>query len=68
ADALRRIETMVLLGAEQLSSEAVRAQVYSAIDVLVGVQRRSDGTRQVDSIHSLSTAGQLTRLYEEPDT
>lgn len=48
ADALRRLETMCLLGAEgQLPLDAVREQVRSAVDLLVGVRRAPDGRRRV---------------------
>lgn len=68
ADALRRIETMVLLGAEQLAADAVRAQVHSAVDVLVGVARNADGSRSVRTVHGLSDEGDLTCLYAAPAT
>ncbi|MGB6057667.1 MAG: ATPase, T2SS/T4P/T4SS family [Microthrixaceae bacterium] len=66
ADALRRIETMVLLGADQLSADAVRAQVNSAIDILIGLRRNVDGSRSVESVHCLSSDGELTRLWALP--
>ncbi len=68
ADALRRIETMVLLGAQQLAPDAVRVQVNSAVDVLVGMGRRRDGTRAVESVHSLDDDGTLTCLYQSSST
>ncbi len=45
-DALRRLETMVLMGAD-LPLRAVREQIASAVDLVVQVARRSDGTRRV---------------------
>ncbi|HXH58252.1 CpaF family protein [Iamia sp.] len=48
-DALRRLETMVLTGAE-LPLIAVREQIASAIDLIVQVARRADGTRRVVAV------------------
>ena len=49
ADMLRRLETMVMMGSE-LSSDAIRAQIASALDVLVHLERMRDGRRRVVSI------------------
>ena len=48
-DALRRIETMVLTAAD-LPLVAVREQIASAIDLVVQVARRGDGSRRVVSV------------------
>ncbi|MGI8938260.1 MAG: CpaF family protein [Iamia sp.] len=45
-DALRRLETMVLMGAD-LPLRAVREQIASAVDLVVQVARGSDGRRRV---------------------
>jgi pilus assembly protein CpaF len=47
ADALRRIETMVLMGDVALPLDAVREQAASALDLLVQVARRPGGDRRV---------------------
>jgi pilus assembly protein CpaF len=47
ADALRRLETMVLMGSVALPLAAVREQVDGALDLVVQVARRPDGTRAV---------------------
>jgi pilus assembly protein CpaF len=47
ADALRRIETMVLTGRVALPLEAVREQLASAVDLVVQVSRRADGAREI---------------------
>lgn len=47
ADALRRVETMVLTGAVALPLAAVREQITSAIDLVVQVARQGDGSRAV---------------------
>ncbi|MGH9185291.1 MAG: hypothetical protein ACRD0U_05700, partial [Acidimicrobiales bacterium] len=45
ADALRRLETMVLMGDVVLPLHAVREQVVSAVDLVVHVARTSGGRR-----------------------
>ncbi len=49
ADALRRLETMVLTGAD-LPLRAVREQIASAVDLVVQVARRPDGGRHVVAV------------------
>ncbi|MFM7069830.1 MAG: ATPase, T2SS/T4P/T4SS family, partial [Actinomycetes bacterium] len=61
-DALHRVETMCCSAPERLPLAAVREQVRSAIDVLVGVVRLADGRRRVESIHRLQRDGTLTTL------
>ena len=50
ADALRRLETMVLMGDVALPLEAVREQVQSALDLVVHVARRPGGRRAVVAV------------------
>src|SRR5207248_10859003 len=49
-DALSRIETLVLMAGYDLPLRAIRAQVASAIDVVVHLERLRDGTRKVVQI------------------
>ncbi len=56
-DALARLETMCLLAHGNVTSEAVRAQVRSAVDVLVGVARAEGGRRRVVSVHPVGAEG-----------
>ena len=49
-DALRRLETLVLLGDAALPIEAVRAQVHAAIDLVVHVARHPDGSRMIAAV------------------
>lgn len=49
-DALRRLETMVLLGGVELPLRAIREQIASAIDVIVQLTRDAAGRRFVSSI------------------
>ncbi|MDP8936922.1 MAG: CpaF family protein [Actinomycetota bacterium] len=49
-DALRRLETMVLMGDVNLPLAAVRTQLGSALDVVVQVARRPGGSRRVVAV------------------
>ncbi len=46
-DALSRLETMVAMGGVELPQSAVRHQIASALDVVVQLQRLSDGSRKL---------------------
>jgi pilus assembly protein CpaF len=46
-DALRRVETLVLMGDVDLPLGAVREQIGSAIDLVVHLARHADGARRV---------------------
>ncbi|CAN5229241.1 hypothetical protein BH18ACT4_BH18ACT4_12780 [soil metagenome] len=50
ADALRRLETMVLMGDVALPLAAVREQLVTALDLVVQVARGSQGRRQVVAV------------------
>ncbi len=49
-DALRRLETMVLLGGVELPLRAIREQIASAVDLVVQLSRDGTGARFVSSI------------------
>jgi pilus assembly protein CpaF len=49
-DALARLETMILMAGTNLPNRAMREQIASALDVIIQVQRLSDGGRRVTSI------------------
>jgi pilus assembly protein CpaF len=49
-DALARLETMVMMGGYDLPLRAVREQIASAIDLMIQVERMSDGTRRVVAV------------------
>jgi pilus assembly protein CpaF len=49
-DALARLETMILMAGTHLPARAMREQVASALDLVVQVQRFSDGSRRVVSL------------------
>jgi pilus assembly protein CpaF len=49
-DALARVETMVLMAGYDLPLRAIRQQVASALDLIVQIERLSDGSRRVVGI------------------
>jgi pilus assembly protein CpaF len=49
-DALKRIETMALMGEVDLPHQVVREQVSSAIHLIIQLQRSTDGRRMVERI------------------
>lgn len=56
-DAISRIETMVLMGME-MPLDAIRRQIYSAIDFIIHLGRMRDGTRKILEI---------AELYKKPE-
>lgn len=64
-DALNRLETMVLMGGFDIPIKAVREYIMSAIDLIVCIERMSDGRRKVTSISELdSFDGEEIKLKE----
>jgi pilus assembly protein CpaF len=57
ADALRRLETMVLAGAPGLPLAAIREQVASAVDLVVQVARVPGGRRAVVAVDEVVALG-----------
>jgi pilus assembly protein CpaF len=53
-DALSRIETMVLMAGMDLPLQAVREQIASGIDLIVHIDRLSDGTRRVAGVSDVT--------------
>ncbi len=58
ADALRRLETLVLMGDVALPLAAVREQVRSALDLVVQISRRPDGSRRVTAVAEVEASGE----------
>jgi pilus assembly protein CpaF len=56
ADALARLETLVLLGGVALPLPAVRSQLASAVDVIVQVARAAGGQREIVEIAEVGSA------------
>ncbi|MGA9565990.1 MAG: CpaF family protein [Candidatus Korobacteraceae bacterium] len=64
-DALARIETMVLMANVSLPEKALRAQIASAIHVIVQVARMSDGTRRVTHVTEITgTTGDVVSMQD----
>ena len=57
-DALRRIETMVLMAGMQLPLKAIREQVASSIDMIIQIERMRDGTRKVTQVTEVQSMEQ----------
>lgn len=57
ADALNRLETMALMSKVELPLHALRAQVSSAIDVVVQTSRHIGGQRMVSQISEIDPVG-----------
>ncbi len=53
-DALRRLETMILMAGGNLTDKAMREQISSAIDVIIQGTRLSDGTRKIVKITEIT--------------
>ena len=49
-DALNRLETMVLMGGMEIPIPAIRDYIENAIDIVVNIERLSDGRRKVTNI------------------
>jgi len=52
-DALNRLETMVLMSGMEIPIKAVREYIVSAINLIVNIERMSDGKRKVTSVSEL---------------
>ena len=50
ADAVSRLETLVLMSGMDLPLVAIRSQIASAVDVIIQTARQSDGSRKIISI------------------
>ena len=55
ADAVHRLETLVLMAGLGLPAEAVRDQLTSAIDLIVHMERGAEGSRRVAEVAELVT-------------
>jgi len=49
-DALNRLETMILMGGIDIPLKAVRDYIENALDIVINIERLSDGKRKVTSI------------------
>ena len=53
-DALSRLETMVAMASLNLPENAIRRQIASAMDVVIQVNRMSDGTRKIINVAEIT--------------
>jgi pilus assembly protein CpaF len=64
-DALSRLETMVAMAGLNLPDKAVRAQIASAVNVVVQIARLTDGTRKVVNISEITgMEGQVITMQD----
>ncbi len=61
-DALRRLETMALMGGVDIPHSAIREQIASAVHAVIHLVRTADGTRRVASIDCVERDGERWRL------
>lgn len=61
-DALRRLETMALMGGVDVPHSAVREQVASAVHAVVHLVRAADGARRVDDVAAVERDGSSWRI------
>jgi pilus assembly protein CpaF len=55
-DALSRMETMAMMSSVRLPEKAIRAQIASAVHLIVQIARMSDGSRRVTHVTELTGA------------
>ncbi len=53
-DAVARLETMAMMGEIRIAAQAVRAQIASAVHIIVQAQRMSDGSRRITHITEIT--------------
>ncbi|RUX98016.1 MULTISPECIES: CpaF family protein [unclassified Mesorhizobium] len=64
-DAISRLEQMVGMAGMPMTHDSIRAQIASAIDIIVQTQRLSDGGRRVTSISEITgMEGNVVQLQE----
>ncbi|WP_224549207.1 CpaF family protein [Mesorhizobium sp. CA16] len=64
-DAISRMEQMVGMAGMPMTNDSIRAQIASAIDIIIQTQRLSDGGRRVISISELTgMEGNVIQLQE----
>jgi pilus assembly protein CpaF len=64
-DALGRIETMVSMTGISFPQQALRAQVSSAIDIVIQIERQEDGRRRLVSISEINgMEGEIITMSE----
>ena len=65
ADALNRLETMILMAGMEIPISAIREYIENALDIVVQISRLSDGRRKIVSISEIvGFDGENIRLQE----
>ncbi len=64
-DALNRLETMVLMSGLDIPVKAIREYIVNAIDLIINIDRMSDGKRKITSITELSGMKEEEILLKE---
>jgi pilus assembly protein CpaF len=55
-DAIARLETMSMMGSVSLPEKAIRAQIASAVHIIIQASRMSDGSRRITHITEITGA------------
>lgn len=55
-DAIARLETMAMMGSVALPEKAIRAQIASAVHLIVQASRMSDGSRRITHVSEITGA------------
>ncbi|MFX0136084.1 MAG: CpaF family protein [Candidatus Hodarchaeota archaeon] len=64
-DALRRLETMILMAGGNFTDKAMREQISSAINLIIQISRMSDGSRKIIKISEVTgMEGETVSLQE----
>jgi pilus assembly protein CpaF len=64
-DGISRIETMCMMGSVSLPDKAIRAQISSAVHLLIQASRLSDGSRKITHISEITgTSGDVVSLQD----
>ena len=64
-DAIARIETMAMMGSVSLPEKAIRAQIASAVHLIVQASRMSDGSRRITHISEVTGAtGEIVSMQD----
>ncbi len=64
-DAISRLETMAMMGSVALPEKAIRAQIASAVHLIVQASRMSDGSRRITHISEVTgTSGDVVSMQD----
>jgi pilus assembly protein CpaF len=64
-DAISRLDTMCLMGSVALPEKAIRAQIASAIHIIIQASRMSDGSRRITHISEVTgTSGDVVSMQD----